>query len=89
MLGKNKWDASWLLCIKEDLIVRKGAWSFIIWDFHNNIYLQLMGHDIYQGIANSMSGDAEDAYIGLGMYNILIIYGQGRRLSKIFFNTLL
>ncbi|CAG2243687.1 Annexin A11,Annexin A13,Annexin A7,Annexin A8,Annexin-B12,Annexin A8-like protein 1 [Mytilus edulis] len=25
----------------------------------------LMGHDIYQGIANSMSGDAEDAYIGL------------------------
>lgn len=29
-----------------------------------------MGHDIYQGIANSMSGDAEDAYIGLGMYFI-------------------
>ncbi|XP_052058320.1 annexin A6-like isoform X3 [Mytilus californianus] len=28
-------------------------------------YKKLMGHDIYQGIANSMSGDAEDAYIGL------------------------
>jgi hypothetical protein len=28
--------------------------------------LQIAGHDIYQGIANVMAGDSEDAYIGLG-----------------------
>ena len=35
-----------------------------------SIMFQIAGHDIYQGIANAMSGDTEDAYIGLGkLYN--------------------
>lgn len=50
--------------------------TFKIYFFIFNLYFQLMGHDIYQGIANSMSGDAEDAYIGLGMYNLCFINTQ-------------
>ena len=35
-------------------------------DFPQYVLLQIAGHDIYQGIANAMAGDSEDAYIGLG-----------------------